>query len=178
LEKSCENFQKNKNKNEEWNLSLEVENFRVRENNRVHAVTKFKPNEVIILKDKIILSKVQVSIEQYYQKETEKNKETILETLKKDTRVFIVKNVIPNRNHTKLIKAPETKLSKRIQTKIPAIIMKSHKEKDTSVKIQIVATIKENLKLKNIYSISLNFLSLPDKKAWEIMVEREGKFSL
>ena len=112
MEKSCENFQKNKNKNEEWNLSLEVENFGVRENNRVHTVTKFKPNEVIILKDKIILSKVQVSNEQYYQKETEKNKETILETLKKDTRVLIVKNVIPNRNHTKLIKAPEIKLSR------------------------------------------------------------------
>jgi len=44
LKKSFHSFQVDKNQKKEWNLPLELENFRARENNRYHTVTKFKPN--------------------------------------------------------------------------------------------------------------------------------------
>ena len=72
LEKSFHSFQVDKNQKKEWNLPLELENFRARENNRYHTVTKFKPNEIIISKDKALLAKVKNNIENYFQKQAKK----------------------------------------------------------------------------------------------------------
>jgi len=172
LEKAFRVFKLGKNKNEEWKLQLELENFRVRENNRSHIITKYKPNEIINSKDKALIETVKCNIQNHAQNEARKNKEIIIETLKKNTKAFIVKNVIPNRNHTKLEKAPETKLSKKIKIKIPALIIKDYNQTDFVVKIQVMATVQENLKLENTYNINPNYLSLPDEVSWNTIVEK------
>lgn len=169
LEKSFRAFQIDNKNDQEWNLLLEIENFRVRENNRFHTVTKYKPNEIILSKDKNLLEKVKVNIENYLQKEAQKHNEMILETLRKGTKVFIVKNVIPNRNHTRLDIAPGNKFSAKVRTKIPAIILKDYKQRDNAVSIQIAAC-QSNLKLKNTYRIYSNLLSLPDDYSWNLRV--------
>jgi len=171
LEKSYQSFQAENKGKEEWQLSLEVENFRARENNRVHTVTRYKPNELVISKDKLLIEEVQKNIERYFQKEAQKNNQVIYEILKKDTLVFVVKEVAPNKNHTRLDKALQTKLSKKKKIKIPAIVTKDYKQNDTSVQIQIVISKQHNLKIGQTYHINSKFLSLTDKISWNQMVE-------
>jgi len=175
LEKAFRNFQMNNDKNTEWKLHLEIENFKARENNRYHTVTKYKPNEIIISKDKYFLEKVKNNIENSVQAEAQKYNETIIEKLKKNLKVFIVRNVVPNNNHTRLQLSNENKFVKKKVIKIPAIIAKDYRYEDNAVKIQIMATTQTNLKIKNNYSIDSNYLSIPDENAWEITLQQQGR---
>jgi len=67
-------FLSQKEEDEIWNLALDLETFRVRENNRFHTVTKASANTIIISKDEQFLNTVFKNIENYYKKKTGKIK--------------------------------------------------------------------------------------------------------
>jgi len=162
---------------EEWNLPLDLETFRVRENNRFHTVIKNSPNTIIISKDERLLKKVRENIENYYKKDSEENKNQISNLLIKGTKVFIVQNVIPNRNHNRLNKQKNSKVTKSKQKpKIPAMVVSDYKREDTSVKIHIVTQNIMNLKLNHLYSIHANLLSVPTETSWNIVFSASQKY--
>ena len=170
LQRAFNDFINQRENGEEWNLPLDLEIFRVRENNRFHTVTRATANTIIISKDEKLLHNVRNNIEKYYQKFQYDNKNQINGLLKKGTKVFIVQNVQANRNHTKLDKPKPQKLKKDKQKiKLPAIVFSDYQREDASVKIIVVVQNEIKLKLDNIYHIHPNFLSIPTETSWEII---------
>jgi len=171
LQKAFNDFIVQRGEGEEWNIPLDLETFRVRENNRYHTVTKSNANTIIISKDEKLLKLVHNNIESHYNKYRENNKNQITNILKKGTKVFIVQHVTSNRNHTKLDKSKTSKIKKEKQKiKLPATIYSDYQREDTSVKILIMVQNDMNLKPNNIYHIHPNFLSVPTEKSWDIIV--------
>jgi len=84
LQKAFNEFTCQKESDEEWNLPLDLETFRVRENNRFHTVTKASANTIIISKDDNFLSTIRENIENYYKKNKEDEKNQISDLLKKE----------------------------------------------------------------------------------------------
>ena len=171
LKCSFENYTQ-KLKGGEWSLSLELENFRAKENNRYHIVTKHSPNSIIMTQDKKILQEVHKNALNYHQNQAKKQNQIVCEMLKKNTKIFIVKNVIPNKNHTVLDKPKKSIGKAKVNVKLPGIVVKDYTQNDPKVKVQIIASNLENLKTKNNYYIPSSFLSLPDEYAWEARVTK------
>ena len=171
LQKALNEFQSQKESNDDWNLPLDLETFRVRENNRFHTVTKQSPNTIIVSKDKKLLDTVRENIENHYKKNRNDQKNKVNDLLKKGTKVFIIQHVIPNRNHTKLDKPKSSKVEKSKQKlKLCAIVFADYRFEDTSVKIMIKMKKDLNLKLENIYHIHPSLLSVPSEKSWDIIL--------
>ena len=158
-----------------WDISLELMKFVSAENNRVHIVTKEIPNHLIISQDKKLIETVKQRIQNRYCPQAQKHISNAEESLKKNSKVFIVKKIIPNKSHTRLNTSTSNYFRSQPLKKLPAIVVDDFKAKKKFVTIKFVTEVGEQFKQNHNYRIQVNKLSLADERSWINIVNHVKK---
>jgi len=151
---------------------LELENFCIKENNHYHIVIKHSPNSIIITQDKKILQEAHKDALNYHQNQAKKQSQIVCKMLKKNTKIFNVNNVIPNKNHVVLEKLKKFIGKAKLNVKLSAIVVKGYPQNDPKVKVRIIVLNLENLKTQNNYYLPSDLLSSLDKYAREARITK------
>jgi len=175
LKSSFQKFKELRQNNEKWDINLNLMNFITAENNRVHTVTKEIPNTLILTKNKKLISQVQERMRKRYMPGITKHLKKAQQTLSEGSKVFIVKKVFPNKDHTNLDEGKANKLKKSERDKIPAIVVSNYGMKRGKVLIKIEASSDSKIKLHHGYHIHSNLLAPAIDQSWRIMVQKYNR---
>jgi len=169
IRKTFNTWSNQRNNNEFWDISLELVRFVNAENNRVHIVTKEIPNILVNTQDKELIETVKERINNRYSPKAEVHIKNAEKVLKRNSKVLIIKPVIPDRNHKRL-NINKTKSNQNLK-KLPAVVAEDFDPKKKLIMVKFITEVGNEFKKNHNYNIQVDYLSITDDQTWKNVSE-------